>query len=124
MSFTDIIVEKKEKVAWITLNKPEVRNALGKQALMQNSSAIEEIEKDPELIAVVIKGAGSTFCSGMDTRENPQPDGKNISVFTSLADKMLMAADKIKKVSIALVEGYCIARGFELTLVCDSIFAE
>ena len=69
MSYADIIVEKKEKVAWITLNKPKVQNAMGEQTLREISSAIEEIEKDPELIAVVIRGAGNTFCSGMDTRE-------------------------------------------------------
>jgi enoyl-CoA hydratase/carnithine racemase len=124
MKYTDIIVEKKGKVVWITLNKPEVRNAMGKQTLMETSSAIEEIEKDPELIAVVIKGAGNTFCSGMDTREEPQPDGQNISEFTLLADRLFLGIDKMKKVSIAVLEGYCMAGGFELALVCDFIFAE
>jgi enoyl-CoA hydratase/carnithine racemase len=124
MSFADIIVEKKEKVAWITLNKPKVRNAMGKQTLMELSSVIEEIEKDPELVAVVIRGAGNTFCSGMDTRENPQPDGQNTSEFTLLADRVFLGLDKLKKVTIALIEGYCMAGGFELALVCDLIFAE
>lgn len=124
MSFADIIVEKKEKVVWITLNKPKVRNAMGKQTLIEIASAIEDAEKNPESVAVVIRGAGNTFCTGMDTREEPQPDGQNVSEFTLLADRVFLGIDKMKKVSIAVVEGYCMAGGFELALVCDLIFAE
>ena len=124
MSFTDIIVEKKDRVVWITLNKPNVRNAMGKQTLIEIASAIEDVEKDPDSIALVIRGASNTFCSGMDTRENPQPDGQNVSEFTVLADRMFLSIDRMKKVSIAVVEGYCMAGGFELALVCDLIFAE
>ena len=124
MSFKDIIVEKKEKVVWITLNKPNVRNAMGKQTLIEIATAIEDVEKDPDSIAVVIRGAGNTFCSGMDTRENPQPDGQNVSEFTVLADRMFLNIDRMKKVSVAVVEGYCMAGGFELALVCDFIFAD
>ncbi|MBN2062993.1 MAG: enoyl-CoA hydratase/isomerase family protein [Deltaproteobacteria bacterium] len=124
MSFTDIIVEKKKKIVWITLNKPNVRNAMGKQTLIEIATAIEGAEKDPDAIAVVVRGAGNTFCSGMDTRENPQPDGQNVSEFTVLADRMFLSIAKMKKVSIAVVEGYCMAGGFELALVCDLIFAD
>ena len=63
---------------------------MGKKTLMKIFSAIEEIEKDPALIAVVIRGAGNTFCSGMDTREVQQPDGQNISEFTLLADRVFI----------------------------------
>jgi enoyl-CoA hydratase/carnithine racemase len=124
MSFTDIVVEKKGKVVWITLNKPNVRNAMGRQTLAEIAAAIEDVEKDPESIALVIRGAGNTFCSGMDTRENPQPDGQNVSDFTLLADKMFLGIDRMKKISVAVVEGYCMAGGFELALVCDLIFAD
>jgi enoyl-CoA hydratase len=124
MSYIDIIVEKKGKAAWITLNKPNVRNAMGRQTLKDIIAAIEDVESDPELIAAIIKGAGNTFCSGMDTREDPQPDGQNVSEFTQLADRMFQSIDRMKKISIAVVEGYCMAGGFELALICDLIFAD
>ena len=77
MPFKDIIVEKKEKVVWITLNKPNVRNAMGKQTLMEISSAIEEIEKDPELKTMTVgKGEFKRVVILPANQNNPVADFK------------------------------------------------
>lgn len=66
MVYTDIIVEKKGKAAWITLNKPHVMNALGTQTFLDILAALDDIENDPEIMVAVIKGAEGTFCAGAD----------------------------------------------------------
>ena len=64
MEYTDIIVEKKGPVAWLTLNKPHVKNALGKQTFIDILTALDDFEKDSAIMVVVFKGAGGTFCAG------------------------------------------------------------
>jgi enoyl-CoA hydratase/carnithine racemase len=97
---------------------------MGIRTLTEMLEAIEYIEKDPEIIVVVIRGAGGSFCSGMDTREQPQPTGPNGPAFTSLVDRLFSRLEKLRKVTIAVVEGYCMAGGFEMALVCDFIIAD
>jgi len=121
VAYKDITVEKKRAVAWITLNKPQVRNALGKQTLSELLAALDDISEIPEIAVLVIKGAGGTFCSGMDLTEISGPTGPGAQEFTKLADRVFLGIEKCKKITIAMVEGYCMAGGFEIALGCDFI---
>jgi len=120
----EIIVEKKESVAWITLNKPRVMNALGKQTLLEILAAMEDIGNEPGIAVTVIRGAGKSFCTGMDTREAPGPYGPEMAEFTRLADRVFTVIEKFSKITIAVIQGYCLAGGFEIALGCDFIIAE
>jgi enoyl-CoA hydratase len=124
VTFTDIIVEKKGPVAWLTLNKPRVMNAMGTQTMVDINAALEDIEKDPGIMVIVIRGAGGNFCTGMDRREQALPVGAAAEETTQLADRIFKGIRKSTKISIAVVEGYCMAGGFEITLSCDFIIAE
>jgi enoyl-CoA hydratase len=124
MAYTDIIVEKKGAVAWITFNKPQVKNAMGTQTLKDLLAAFDDIGKEPTIAVVVIKGAGGTFCSGMDLKEISGPTGPGSEEFTQLADKVFIGLEKFKKVTIAMVNGYCMAGGFEIAMGCDFIIAD
>jgi enoyl-CoA hydratase/carnithine racemase len=89
MNYTDIIVEKKGPVVWITLNKPQRKNALGRQTFLELSAVIDDIEKDATVVAVVIKGAGDSFCSGIDLKDAASsPDPAERLAFKRLADKL------------------------------------
>lgn len=124
MTYTDIIVRKTGPVAWLTLNKPHVMNALGKQTMTDINAALEDIEGDPAIIVIVIRGAGGNFCTGMDRREQALPVGPAAEETTQLADRVFKGIQKSSKITIAVVEGYCMAGGFEIVLGCDFIIAE
>jgi enoyl-CoA hydratase len=124
MTDAEVIVEKKETVAWITLNKPEVKNAMGKRTLLELLSALEDVNREPRICVVVLRGAGDSFCSGMDWREIPGPFGPEAAEFTALADKVFISVEQLKKISVAVIQGYCLAGGLEIALGCDFIIAE
>jgi enoyl-CoA hydratase len=124
VSYPDIIVQKTGPVARITLNKPRVMNAMGKQTMIDISAALEDIEDDPAIIVIVIRGAGGNFCTGMDRREQALPTGPAAKETTKLADRVFKSIRTSTKITIALVEGYCMAGGFEIALGCDFIIAE
>lgn len=128
MEYTDIIVEKKGPVAWLTLNKPHVKNALGKQTFIDILTALDDFEKDSAIMVVVVKGAGGTFCAGADFKEISQhiteKDTSYRTEFTALADKTFNTLETFKKVTIAMINGVCMAGGIELAEVCDFIIAD
>jgi enoyl-CoA hydratase len=124
MVYTDIILEKKGATAWITLNKPHVKNAMGTQTLQDLITALGDISSEPAIAVLVIKGAGGTFCSGMDLREISGPTGPRAEEFTSLADRVFLGIEKFKKITIAMVNGVCMAGGFEIAMGCDFIIAD
>ena len=124
MTYTDIIVEKKGPEAWLTLNKPHVYNAMGRQTLTDILAALEDTANDPAIAILVIRGAGNNFCTGMDVKEGISPGGPGADAFTQLADKVFKGLKKYEKITIAVVSGYCMAGGFELALCCDLIIAE
>jgi enoyl-CoA hydratase/carnithine racemase len=124
LTYTDIVVQKKGSVAWLTLNKPQVMNAMGTQTLIDIRAALDNIEKDPAIIAVGLRGAGGNFCTGMDRREQALPTGPGADETTKLADRVFEGIRKSTKITIAVVEGYCMAGGFEIILSCDFVIAE
>jgi enoyl-CoA hydratase len=125
MNYTDIIVEKKGPVVWITLNKPQRKNALGRQTFLELSAVIDDIEKDATVVAVVIKGAGDSFCSGIDLKDAASsPDPAERLAFKRLADKVFARIENLGKVVIAMIHGYTMAGGLELAMLCDMIIAD
>jgi enoyl-CoA hydratase len=124
VTYTDIIVEKKGPAAWLTLNKPHVLNAMGAQTMTDISVGLEDIENDPDIIVIVFRGAGGNFCTGMDRREQALPTGPAAEETTRLADRVFKGIKKSTKITIAVVEGYCMAGGFEIILSCDFVIAE
>lgn len=123
MTYTDIIIEKKGPAAWLTLNKPRVLNAMGRQTLTEILDALKDTASDPAIMILVIRGAGNTFCTGMDVKEGISPGGPGAEEFTRLADSVFKGLKEHEKITIAVVNGYCMAGGLELALGCDFIFA-
>ena len=124
MEYIDIIFEKKGPVAWLTINKPHVRNAMGRRTLSEMVAALEDAAGDPAVKVLVFRGAGNTFCSGMDVKEGISPGGPGAEEFTQLADRFFHGVKKFAKITIAVVNGYCLAGGLELALCCDLVIAD
>ena len=124
MNYRDILVDTMGAVAWLTLNKPQVKNAMGKQTLIEILQAMEYIGNIAGIAVMVIRGSEGTFCSGMDLRERSGPTAPDAYEFNHLADRVFLGIERFNKVTIAVIEGYCMAGGFEIAMGCDFIVAD
>lgn len=119
MAYQNIIVQKKGAVAWITLNRPQARNALSLGLLTELGSAIEDIKKDDGVRVVVITGAGQAFSAGVDLKGGSE----GIARLIPEGRKTYRAIEELDRPVIAAVNGYCITGGLELAMTCDMIIA-
>jgi enoyl-CoA hydratase len=108
---------EEKNIAVITLNRPEVLNALNMEVLKELDSVLEEIRKDDNIRAVVIMGAGRAFSSGADLAG---PTGaEEIRERLSFGQKVYDKIEEFDKPVVAGIHGYCLAGGLELALACD-----
>lgn len=124
MSYKEIIVETKDKVVWVTLNKPQRKNAMGTQTFLDLTQLLDEIEKDPALVAVIFKGSGDSFCSGIDLKDAASGDASERLAFKRLSHSVFHRIENLNKIVVALLHGYVMAGGLELALLCDMIIAD
>jgi E-phenylitaconyl-CoA hydratase len=105
------------RTAIITINRPEVLNALSAENLIEMGDHLIRFRDDTKLRACIITGAGDkAFCTGMDVKET-QPDG--IGNPAARPENTLVRGLEIWKPLIAAVNGYALGGGFEITLACD-----
>ena len=122
MSSDTLLFDVTDQVAVITLNRPEVRNAMNRELSGALAEALQRVRDDSDIRAAVITGASRTFSAGADLKERAQSgraaDASVASAFeTSRAAGFARMA--IEKPLIAAIDGYCLAAGFELALICD-----
>lgn len=119
MAFTpkpEIKYEKRNRKAYLTLNRPDQMNALNTALRTAINEAIEEGERDDDVLCFIIIGEGGrAFCAGADLKEMTQRDQKG--VFGQAVTKDGVA--DCRKPVIAAIDGYCLAGGLELALRCD-----
>jgi enoyl-CoA hydratase len=123
MELKCIIFEKKDFVAWITLNRPEVRNAQNDPLRSEVIWALENCRDDDEVRIVVITGAGDkAFSAGADISEFPKRKPADILKWKG-TKRTVDLVREIPKPVIAMVNGLALGGGCELAMSCDLIFA-
>jgi len=124
--FTTIVVEKIGAVARLTLNRPERANALNAAMLSEIGNALDEIERDADLRAVIVRGAGAAFSSGFDLKEQMERRPKGVEQWRTILRHdfdTVMRFWHFPLPTIATVRGPCLAGACELALACDMTIA-
>ncbi|OGO59842.1 MAG: hypothetical protein A2Z36_00020 [Chloroflexi bacterium RBG_19FT_COMBO_48_23] len=124
MQFETIIYEKKDNVAWITLNRPEKYNAQNQTLRSEVVAALDDAKDDDEVRVIVLTGAGDkAFSAGADISNFV--DWTTISVITTNkgAKRPYNFIREIPKPVIAMVNGMALGGGCELAMSCDIIIA-
>ncbi|HET7364611.1 MAG TPA: enoyl-CoA hydratase/isomerase family protein [Burkholderiales bacterium] len=116
------MVERKDGVGRVTLNRPEVRNAFDDALITALAKAFAELDADPSIRVVVFAGNGPAFCAGADLNWMKRMAGysyeENVRDARALAD-MLATLDRLDKPTIARVHGPAFAGGTGLVAACD-----
>jgi enoyl-CoA hydratase/carnithine racemase len=114
-----LVVERVEGgIAVLTLNRPEKRNALSIEMRFELGSVFDELAADPDVGCLLVTGAGSAFCAGMDvTQFGGDLDNRRRIVDSSIA--AFGGLGRFPKPAVAAVNGPAIAGGFALALLCD-----
>ncbi|HEX7958245.1 MAG TPA: enoyl-CoA hydratase/isomerase family protein, partial [Pyrinomonadaceae bacterium] len=118
-SYETLLVERRGRVAVITINRPQKLNALNIQTRAEGAAALDELREDESVRVVVITGAGEkAFVAGADIAEfEGRTAVSQRDVMT--ARSLFTAVDTFPKPVIAMVNGFCLGGGCELALSCD-----
>lgn len=125
MEYTRILLEKKDHIAKITLNRPEVLNAVDPTTYTELYAAAEDIAADKEIRVLVITAKGRAFCAGADLKAVQPILGSATKVleFLSGFHRAYNAIENLNIPVIAAVNGLALAGGIELVEACDIIIA-
>ncbi len=126
MADQSVLFEIRNKAAWITLNRPTALNALIPAVLTGIDAALDEVERHPEVCAVVVTGSGRAFSAGADLkfiRESSGGDPRALQNFTQLVYTVFNRLERFPRPVIAAVNGLALAGGIELVLCCDLVIA-
>ena len=119
MAFETILVEKREGIGYLTFNRPDAFNAFNTKMVLEVVQALAELDKDDEVRVVIITGAGKAFQAGADIKElaylNPL-EGLEYNRRTLAA---CSAPEKMKKPTIAAMNGVALGGGLEIALGCN-----
>ena len=135
-SYKHIILEKRDRIGIITLNRPEKLNALNQDGFRELYDAVKKVDQDSEMRVLVLKGAGRAFCAGADFKFSevaagkvkPQEAEEVREIFEAvdqgrfqhhIGAEAILALHRLSKPSIAMVNGDAVGGGFDLALACD-----
>jgi enoyl-CoA hydratase len=119
--YTTILVERRDRVAIVTLNRPEALNALNQQLMGEVTDLCAELDADPSIGCIVITGSARAFAAGADIKEM-QP----FEYIDAYQSDLFAAWGKLAAVRtpvIAAVAGFALGGGCELAMICDTIIA-
>lgn len=128
MTDTAILFRVEDRVAYVTMNRPEVLNALSMDMTRELLEALERVRRDPTLRCMVLAGAGRTFCAGGDVKAFRAAAARGAagaltSELAVLMHRVIAGMVRMSKPTIAAVQGFAAGGGVGLALGCDLVVA-
>ncbi|GBG93890.1 naphthoate synthase [Ligilactobacillus salitolerans] len=118
--YKTIILDVKDDIATLTLNRPQALNALNTQVLLEIDQAINVISANQAIKVVIVTGAGNkAFVAGADIKEMATKNAIEGQRFSELGNRTFSKLANLKQPVIAAVNGYALGGGLELALACD-----
>ena len=120
MELKNIILEKEEHLAIITINRPKALNALNSETLKDLDTVLEDLENDSNIYCVILTGSGEkSFVAGADISEMKDLSEEEGKEFGLLGNKVFRRLEKLDKPVIAAISGFALGGGCELAMACD-----
>lgn len=117
MKLETMYFEKDGRIGRLTLNRPELLNAMNYQGALDLNRAAELIRDDPDVRVVLIRGSGRAFCTGIDLKQLAA--GEMPVEYYELWDRALRILELAEKVLLCAMHGYALGGGLQLALACD-----
>lgn len=120
LSFEQLLVTVDERIATVTLNRPDRYNAIGAKMVDELRDALEEIERAEDVRAVILTGAGErAFCSGVDLKERREMSEDDRWAHNRALNDFSNRLARLQMPAVAAINGLAFGGGFEMTLACD-----
>lgn len=119
MNYKNILVEVENKIAVVTINRPEALNSLNGETCKEILDLFTAIDKDETIDVVVLTGAGKAFVAGADIKEMSTMSANEGKNFGKAGLDAFAAVENCSKVVIAAVNGFALGGGCELSMACD-----
>ena len=122
MAYDTITFETRGPVGLLTLNRPERLNAINRRMIDELDAALDAVEGDEGVRALVVAGAGRAFCSGFDLKDGTETPKHGVADWRPVLQRdfdIILRFWHLSRPTIAAVQGYCLAGGCELAMACD-----
>lgn len=119
MNYKNIILNKQDGIALITLNKPNVLNALNVEILSEINSAVDNVLADEAIYILIITGNGKAFAAGADIAEMKDMTPQEARYFSRYGQQIFKKIELLEKPVIAAINGFALGGGCELAMSCD-----
>jgi enoyl-CoA hydratase len=123
MTYKNIIVEKKQGIGYLKINRPKALNALNMETILELKKALKDLENDTNIKVIILTGEGKAFIAGADIKEMANLTTLEAKKFSEIGHSLLSDFEKSRLPIIAAINGYALGGGCETLLACDICIA-